>query len=406
MIKYTKTATFCFIILAFILTFCSFYYGSISADAPYYLSIARDINDGKVPFKDIHTWYAPMMMYMNALLYFCFGNINYFWFLGFQYFIVLLSAYILFKIAIIHNVNRVFAIFFAVLFYLIILLSEGIYINLEVYVVLFSLLSFFSLLKKRYFLSGLILTLAVFSKQYGFLNFIPFYLYIALSENKFLSKNSFNFGLGGFFGGLLFLTYFVLYQNVSFTNLFMQLSGEDYKDLSITKKFNLIYYLRDAKYIAALLFPLIFVLKKEILNKKNIFIIVGFILNILPSFFQSFPHYFILTYPFIFLFFLLNYQKINQNFIISMVLCMSISFGVVIFRVYKYKDDYTIQVSKAKKYINSYPKNTTVFLDGHIRYLYLLNNYHNPVLQTIGYSYLYIPDTNFKKKFDIIRDED
>jgi hypothetical protein len=396
MIKYTRTAIFFLLTLSLVLTFCSFYFGSISADAPYYLSIARDISDGLVPFKDIHTWYSPIMMYMNSILYYFFGNINYFWFLGFQFGVTLTASY----------VCRSSAFLFAVLFYLIILLSEGIYINLEIYVVLFSLLSYFYLIKERYFISGLILTLAFFSKQYGLLYFLPYYLFIAINENKIISKNSFKFGIGGFFGGLLFIFYFVIHQEVSITNLFLQLSGEDYKDISIAKKFNILYYARDAKYILALLFPIIFVLKKEALNKKNIFIIIGFLLNILPTFFQSFPHYFILTYPFIFLFFIYNHKKINQNFILSMFFCMFVAFSIVIYRVYSFRGDYTIQLEKAKKHLQIYPKRSTVFLEGHIRYLYLLNDYRNPVLKKIGYSYLYIPDQNFIKTYKIIHDED
>jgi len=113
MIKTLKRSTIFFIILILTLIIYSIVLGSISADAPYYLSIARDISEGLVPFKDIHTWYAPVMMYINAPIYYVFGNINYFWFLGFQYFITFLSAFVLYRIAKFNKIDNKTALFFA-----------------------------------------------------------------------------------------------------------------------------------------------------------------------------------------------------------------------------------------------------------------------------------------------------
>jgi len=404
MIRILKYSTLFSIILLIILSIYSIVFGSISADAPYYLSIAKDISEGVVPFKDIRTWYAPVMMYINAPIYYVFGNINYFWFLGFQYFITFLSAFVLYRIAKFNKIDHKTALFFASILYLITLLSEGIYVNLEVYVILFVLLSFYSLQYKNFLLSGILLSLSMFSKQYGFLNFIPFVLYLFYTERKIITINIVKFGTGAFITVALFCFYYVIYQEVAFKDLFSQLSGEDYKDMSITKKFNLIYYIRDAKYIIALMFPMIFIYKKEILNKSNLIILIGFIVNLLPTFFQSFPHYFILTYPYIFLFLLFNSKLLNTRYIIGSNFCMLIAFLVVMFRINKYKDDYTIQKSKSIQYEKKYPKNTTVFLDGRIRYLYLMNNYKNPVLKKIGYSDIYSPDDNFIKRYPIIKD--
>ena len=59
---------------------------------------------------------------------------------------------------------------------------------------------------------------------------------------KIITINIVKFGTGAFITVAFFCLYYVIYQKVAFKDLFSQLSGEDYKDMSITKKFNLIYY--------------------------------------------------------------------------------------------------------------------------------------------------------------------
>lgn len=404
MIKQLKTSTIFYIILSILLVFFSIWFGSISWDATYYLPIARDISHGLIPYKDIHSWYAPVMMYINAPIYYVFGNINYFWFLGFQYFITFSSAFVLYRIAKFNRIDNKTALFFASILYLITLLSEGIYINLEVYVILFVLLSFYSLQHKNFLLSGILLSLSMFSKQYGFLNFIPFALYLFYTERKIITINIVKFGTGAFITVAFFCFYYVIYHKVEFKDLFSQLSGEDYKDISITKKFNLIHYFRNAKYIIALMFPMIFIYKKEILNKSNLILLIGFIVNLLPTFFQSFPHYFILTFPYLFLFLVHNYKFINKNYILVNSLSLLIGFCVVTFRIVNRQKEYVTQTEKSKYYGKIYPKGTTLFLQGKIRYLYLLNEYENPILRQEGYSDVLETDEKFRKTYPTLID--
>jgi hypothetical protein len=71
-------------------------------------------------------------------------------------------------------------------------------------------------------------------------------------------------------------------------------------------------------------------------------------------------------------------------------------------RIERYKDNGDVQKNISQKYIKEYPVGSEVFLDGHIRFLYILNDYRNPVVSKIGYSFGFVPDSAFRTKYQVL----
>ena len=59
------------LILCILLLVCFFYLTNywISTDAPVYLSFARDIAEGKSLYDDIYCSYAPLVIYVNSIIF-------------------------------------------------------------------------------------------------------------------------------------------------------------------------------------------------------------------------------------------------------------------------------------------------------------------------------------------------
>src|SRR5680860_798913 len=131
-----KTYNIFWIVILICLLFLSIFYAYISADAPYYLAISRDISNGFVPYKDIISLYAPLMMYMNSLIYLLIESPGYHHLLIFQYFVIFSSTCILFLIGKKLDLNNRASIFLSLFLFITVLSSDGIYINLEVYILL------------------------------------------------------------------------------------------------------------------------------------------------------------------------------------------------------------------------------------------------------------------------------
>jgi len=394
-------------IVLLVLVILSIHYAYISADAPYYLSISRDISNGIIPFKDVKSIYAPLMMYLNSIIFKIFDNPEYHYFLLFQYFIILVSATFLYLICKKLNVNFWRSIFISLFLFITVLSSDGNYINLEVYIMMFVFISFWLLINKNYFWTGVFLALGFFSKQYGILNFLPF-LFLVLIYHKYHYKNLINFLFGALVPLLLFLVYFVLIEDVSFISLLEQLSGkgyvsgEAYAQTSMASAKSLFSILAGSKVFILLLIPLFFLKIKPLKNKIDAVLILGIAVNLIPAFIQNFQHYFILTYPYIFILMARNYKNFDKRFLLVLNIMLVIISVLLFLRIFRYKDVYDEQLRVSEKFKVEYPIGSKVFLSGGIRYLYILNDYHNPALDQMGYAYDFYPDEDFKKEYDVL----
>lgn len=388
-----------------ILLILSVYFAFISTDAPFYLSISRDVANGKVIYKDIYNVYTPIMMQLNSLVYIIFDNPGYHVYLLFQYLIISVSTFFFYRICLNHEIHKNIAIFLSVFLFLSILGSDGTYIILEVYVIMFVFASYWFLQKSQFFLSGAILSLAFLSKQYGVLNFVPFFLLISTSP-LFKMHFLFKFLIGASFPVFIFLGYYLFFQNIDLLSLYIQLTGQGYEQNMKDVGFTIMGFLSGAKIFILIMFPFLFVKIQPIQNRVEGILILGIILNLLPLIVQNFAHYFILTFPYVFILLAMKYQDFNKKLFYTCNIVLILISVSLFLRVIRYKDVYSEQLEIAKKYEEVLPKGSTVFLYKGYRYLYLLNDYQNPVLKSIGYSYGYKPDESFIQKYEVLMDEE
>ncbi|WP_157514626.1 hypothetical protein [Christiangramia portivictoriae] len=376
-------------------------YSFISTDAPYYLSMARDVSRGYAPYKDIFTSYTPVMMYLNSLVHYFIDTPSYKLLLTFQYFVITIGVVFFYQICRKEELERNLSIFLSLLLFIAILSSDGSYINLEVYVLLFTFIAYYLLIKKKFFWCGVFLALGFFSKQYGVFNFLPFFLLIIAyhgSHRSYLGK----FILGGVLPLLVFLAYFVIIEQVEFTDLVLQLTGSGYDDEMIELETTWFRFLAGSKIFLLLLVPLFFSGIKPFRNNIDIILIIGILVNFLPLYIQTVSHYFLLTFPYVFILMARNLNLSNKRFLVMSNLILILIAGLLFTRIYKYRDVYSEQLKLAIETRKQYPVGSDVFLYKHFRFLYILNDYRNPVLEEIGYRYGFEPDDEFKKRYKVL----
>ena len=125
--------------------------------------------------------------------------------------------------------------------------------------------------------------------------------------------------------------------------------------------------------------------------------------GVIPIAIQNFQHYFILTFPYIFMLIARNYKNLNWNFFLVSNLSLILISGFLFLRIFRYEDVHLEQIKVAKEHEVNFPVGSQVFLLGEIRYLYILNNYHNPVLQEVGYTFDFVPDEEFREKYPVLQ---
>ncbi|WP_405198333.1 hypothetical protein [Christiangramia sp. LLG6405-1] len=389
--------------LIFVVTiFLAIYYSHISLDAPYYLSVSRDIALGSVPYKDIYLSYTPLMMYLNALVYLAIDQFNYKIFLGFQFFIMLISQLILFKLVVKYfKFSKLNAALISVISGLAILSADGTYINLEVYMFLTVIGAIYFYFGKHIFLTGFFLGISFLFKQYGILNFLPFYLLILFSKDEFFNKLV-SLSLGAICSIIIFLFYFVVLENVALIAILKQLSGYDYAQYALLRSPDFITWFLGAKVFLILLLPAVVLLNKKLFLKQNLPWLIGALIHLMLTFFQAFQHYVILAFPYIFMLYALNWKSSSSLFLKSL-LASSITLALLSnFRILRYKHVYSHQIETAETAEKVIPKNARIFLNGDIRYLYCVNNYKNPLKQEIGYSYFHFLTAEDFKDINIL----
>ncbi|MFV9482477.1 hypothetical protein ACNI3T_01490 [Christiangramia sp. ASW11-125] len=389
--------------LIFVVTiFLAIYYSHISLDAPYYLSVSRDIAFGSIPYKDVYLSYTPLMMYLNALVYLAIDQFNYKIFLGFQFFIMLLSQLLLFKLVVKYfKFSKLNSALISVISGLAILSADGTYINLEVYLFLTIISALYFYFGKHIFLTGFFLGLSFLFKQYGILNFIPFFLLILFSKDEIFNK-LLSLSFGAVCSIIIFLFYFVVLENVALITILKQLSGYDYAQYALLRSPDFITWFLGAKVFFILLLPAVVLLNKKLFLKQNLPWLIGALIHLMLTFFQAFQHYVILAFPYIFMLYALNWKSSSSLFFKSL-LASSITLALLSnFRILRYKHVYSHQIETAETAEKVIPKNTRIFLNGDIRYLYCLNNYKNPLKEEIGYSYFHFLTAEDFKDINIL----
>lgn len=380
-----------------LICFLALKFAWISADAPYYLTLARHLSAGEALYKDVMNDYTPLVIYFFSIFYWFADNPNYLIFLTGQLLVILFSGLLVYRNLRLYQVDYWCSAMTAAAYCLALISSDGNYINLESFSVFFVLLAIYVVNRWQiYFLAGILLGFSFLCKQYGVLNFIPFVFLILISPISLAlkTKRMVALGVGGLLVFLLFLAYYQFYENARIPDLLSQISGSSYSRYSIERQRSLLSVLIGAKVFllfVALLVYILVVLRK--MNGVDWFYLTGIIFCLVPVVLQGFQHYFINTFPYLFVWLGLLINRLQGRHVritnVALLVVVLITSSVLIKRLFHYAPANAIQRSTSLKLSASLPAGSDVFIDGSLRYLYVSNSYNNPLRATVGFDYTY-----------------
>lgn len=369
----------------------------VSADAPYYLTLARHVSNGDSLYKDVINDYTPMVVYFFSIFYRSMGDPDYVVFLSGQLVVILLSGILVYLNLRLYKVDSWCSGIVSTAFCLAVMSSDGNYINLESFSVFFVLLAIYAVNRwQMYVVAGILLGFSFLCKQYGVLNYFPFAILIlsAPVSPSLKFRRIVALGAGGLLVFLLFLAYYQYIERVDIAALLSQISGSSYSKYSFERQRTLISVLVGAKIFLLFGSYLIYVLVvTRRPNASDWFFIAGIVFCLVPVALQGFQHYFINTFPYIFLWIGLLVNRLEDRFvrisnaILLVVVCISST--LLIKRLFHYAPQQETQKLTSSKLLTVLPAGSGVFIDGNLRYLYVLNNYDNPLKGTIGFDYTY-----------------
>lgn len=396
--RYFEYAVFTFLVLMLVAALYLCIDNSwVSADAPYFISVGRDISEGKVLYKEVVDQYTPLVSIVFSTVYLFSELPSFNVFVAIQLLTTLLASFILFRLFQSMKIGTAVSGIVSMAFCLSILSCDGNYIVLETYCIVFVLISFFALLRDRgYFFIGILLGCSFLCKQYGVLNFIPFAFYILLRDEKLPSKirKVLVLGLGGLVVFFFFVAYYT-FQGADALELISQISGTGYTQWSVEKERALISTFIGAKvFVIFAFFLVVFAVLERLKTTELLFCWIGMAALLLPVYLQGFQHYYINTFPYLFLGLgivgniFLQRERFRQ-FIVVLFLGTLVCTGLLFSRILRYSSRQQEQLKVAREVEQHAPKGSEVFIHGNSRYLYIVNNYKNPFLSTIGYNYLF-----------------
>jgi hypothetical protein len=181
----------------------------------------------------------------------------------------------------------------------------------------------------------------------------------------------------------------VLY-GVSLEYLIIQLSGSQYDFNGSTFEVGLFEYLIGGKVLFSLI-VLYFLSFK--LNKNIVLLFIMLIISLIPTLIKTYQHYFLIAFPIFYL--ILIKSELRKQFlfnkIIFIIVIVSNSF-LLINRINKYKYKRENQIRKSLELLSEHKRGSEILIEGSI-YLYLTNNYKNPLVSKFGYQFFYkIPE--------------
>jgi hypothetical protein len=393
-----KNLKFFTFLLLFLLVSIIFYFLSniwIGADASIYLSYARDIADGKVLYRDIPCTYTPLVIYINSFLFNMF-NFQYLYYILFQYLIIFLSSFILFKLSLHFKNDLNNSILTCLLYLLSVFSSDGIDFILEPYLLLFCILAVYLLYKQNYLWSGILIGLCFLSKQYGLVYF-PILLILIYLDRALSLKIFIQFTSGFIIPQLLFLLILNLYFDISIGNLLTQLSGKLYYFDGSTFEVGLLEYVIGGKVLFSLII-LYFIIFK--FNKNSIPFLLMIILSLTPTLIKTYQHYFLISFPVFYLMWVKS--ELRELFMTNKLIFLFIiilNSYLLVNRITNYKYKREEQIFNSHEALKTYPRGSEVLIEGEIVYLYFLNNYKNPLYKKHGYRFIYKISEAEKDKF-------
>ncbi|EMR04261.1 ArnT family glycosyltransferase [Cesiribacter andamanensis] len=392
----------------FVLIYCyghAFKSSAVNEDAGYYLSVARDLYEGEMLFRDVATHYTPLAY---ALLAPSFLVDKYGAQLVVFYLILLLSAYLIYKfLQLVAGSGK--ASYFGSFFYLFAAFALGGYQSLlEPLVNVWAISGLYLIfhMRKRFSIwflvgAGVCTALSFLSKQFGLMIIIPVALAILLPGENYQKsvkqrvKMLIVYGLAAFLpiaAGLLV----VRSMEVDLVIILTQWSGGGYGDHSLFQylKAELWFLLKTAPFL------LLMIVGKTAFRTHTSSILVLLLALLafsLPLYFKTYPHYFLLQLPYISmlagLLLLVGIESRTKRGLPKLVylLMFILPLGYYTYRavattLHIYGQDRSAQLKVATKVKSAVGSSNTLVLDHY--YLYYLANLEPPLKSEMGYSYL------------------
>ncbi len=380
-------------------------YPVINSDSGFYLSVAKEVYNGKIYFKEIATNYNPLAILLIGSPFLFSNNPDIRINLIINLFFILGSTFIFFKI-ISKILNSKTEILFYSLFFLlgtINLESKG--IILEPISVFFQISSFYLYIEFRrnlnllyLFFSAIFVSLSFLSKQYGLFILAPILIDLLVNHEK-IFKKILLFSIGVLVPIFIFYVYLSI-QEVTLNQFIKHIFGVGTK-LDLGSGTGLYYNLS----IFAICFAVFTLANSYLLivpflilkiNKNNF---KSSLIFILPLFFSllvlvkaSFYHYFQYIIPYTLIAFVyLDFNfcsksiKLFKNILFGISICFIIYTNLK--NLYKFEENYKNQIETAFK-INSFiPRNKKVFLHGISQEYYILCNFNSINSGNIGYGF-------------------
>lgn len=370
----------------------------VTGDAPFYVSMARDIAHGLVPYRDIRLNYTPLVMYFNSIGWLLWERPPFAFFVFLQYAVIVASGFALYGIARKKELSPDRALLLSLFFLITTLSSDGSAINLEVYGILLTLLAFRQWMGARYFWTGLLLGLSFFCKQYGILNFVPFALLVFFEAGRL--RNLTVFALGGLCALALFAIYFIGIAHVEPMALIEQLTGQGYGQMGIAQQKSVLTFASGGKIFWLMFLPLVLV-RPNLKDKIQLSLAVGIVLALLPTVVQQFPHYFLNAFPYLALLIVCAsaHRPLPSWTLHAPMFVAAILLGL---RLYRHSNVVSEQAEMAKTVAEYYPPGSPVFLKGLTNFLYVRNDYRNPAPKEAGYVYAFKTDDRFLESHTVL----
>ena len=387
-------------VLALIPAILAILYSPVDPDSGYYLSIVERINEGYIPYRELHLGYTPLYFYFLLLLKKMFGiTLSYEFYLTIHFILQYLCALIIYKISLVLIGKKSYSFYAGFLFVLMSHWNEGNAVLLEIPSMFLGLWGFYLTIKTEkkvctFAFAGLLLSLSFLVKQYGLGFFIL--CFIVLIMNRYTFKNI-----------ILFSVSFVIPIIICFTlfgkNFSQILGGNGYGgDFEISNVLNVLIYraiylfLRISPVLAISYLFSVFTLKSKIQWNYLLIFSLGILGFMLQFAFGSFTHYYLYILPFvsIIIFYVFAHLK-KLKWLFTGVLLLTFALNIYstyynrVYKIYiKSKNIKNEQLNLAHLIENTVPINEKLYIaDIGLIPQYYLSNRIPPNFDKLGYSF-------------------
>lgn len=322
----------CIVLYAYCLIIAPF-----GADSGYYLSCARMMADGLVPYRDFSMAYTPVSILLLSIPYQLFGtDISSHASYGMLFLTQLANTGLLYVILRKLSVEKNIIFFCLGLYLLLNLKNDGLYLGLEPFAIFFGLLALITLtseMKGKLWICGLLLGVSFLTKQYA-LAFAPVVGGLWLFTNHHESVATRLTGVlklaGGFLIPILFIYSYYAHKTGD-QSFYLSMAGNEYGN----RKISMIFLgLQKALLPFILVIPMLCLSWKQISAKNRIWLMVsgvGIAFFALQYYFQIFPHYHMFLFPFCILILAITLSGKKQKKAVSILFYLLLIGNVIYF---------------------------------------------------------------------------